>query len=120
MQGDSCIEANPAQFEGRWAIWWFAAMLQALRLPHASTISRAWHYTDIGNWNNAWLQICRLKRQTIQLLDTAPYQHLLSDEHQQAALKMVMQQWLSIITGARNRQNLYAGPYYRGTEPDDS
>ena len=66
-------------------------------------------------------QICRLKRQTIQLVDTAPYQHLLSDEHQQAALKMVMQQMAEYhYMGARNRQNPYAGPYYRGIEPDDS
>ena len=52
-------------------------------------------------------QICRLKRQTTQTIDLSSYQNLLSDEYQQAALKMVLQQWLSIITGGPGTGKTY-------------
>lgn len=40
-------------------------------------------------------------------VDISVYQHLLSDEFQQKALSMVMQQWLSIITGGPGTGKTY-------------
>ena len=98
LQGDSCIEANPAQLEalGDLVVCSDVAGTQVAPCVHDQQGLALYRYWQLEQ--RLADQICRLKRQTIQMLDTAPYQHLLSDEHQQAALKMVMQQWLSIIT----------------------
>ena len=107
LQGDSCIEANPAQLEalGDLVVCSDVAGTQVAPCVHDQQGLALYRYWQLEQ--RLADQICRLKRQTIQLLDTAPYQHLLSDEHQQAALKMVMQQWLSIITGGPGTGKTY-------------
>ena len=107
LQGDSCIEANPAQLEalGDLVVCSDVAGTQVAPCVHDQQGLALYRYWQLEQ--RLADQICRLKRQTIQMLDTAPYQHLLSDEHQQAALKMVMQQWLSIITGGPGTGKTY-------------
>ena len=107
LQGDSCIEANPAQLEalGDLVVCSDVAATQVAPCVHDQQGLALYRYWQLEQ--RLADQICRLKRQTIQLVDTAPYQHLLSDEHQQAALKMVMQQWLSIITGGPGTGKTY-------------
>ena len=107
LRGDSCIEANSAQLEalGDLAVSSEVAATQVAPCVHDQQGLALYRYWQLEQ--RLADQICRLKRQTIQVVDTAPYKHLLSDEHQQAALKMVMQQWLSIITGGPGTGKTY-------------
>ena len=107
LQGDSCIEVESSQIAALadLAVSSEIATTQVAPCVYDQQGLALYRYWQLEQ--RLAQQICRLKRQTIQLLDTAPYQHLLSDEHQQAALKMVMQQWLSIITGGPGTGKTY-------------
>lgn len=107
LQGDSCIEADHTQIE--------ALADLAISSENANTQVAPCVYDQQGlalyrYWQleqRLAQQICRLKRQTIQTVNPENYQNLLSDQHQQAALKMVLQQWLSIITGGPGTGKTY-------------
>ena len=107
LQGDSCIEANSAQLEalGDMAVSSEVAATQVAPCVHDQQGLALYRYWQLEQ--RLADQICRLKRQTIQAVDAEQYQDLLSDEHQQAALKMVLQQGLSIITGGPGTGKTY-------------
>ncbi len=107
LQGDSCIEADPAQIEALADLAVSSEIATTQVAPcvydqQGLALYRYWHLEQ-----RLARQICRLKRQTIQAVDAEHYQGLLSDEHQQAALKMVLQQGLSIITGGPGTGKTY-------------
>ncbi|MCH7335466.1 exodeoxyribonuclease V subunit alpha [Acinetobacter sp. NIPH 2699] len=107
LQGDSCIATDSTQLEalGDLAVSSEIAMTQVAPCVYDQqglALYRYWHLEQ-----RLADQICRLKRQTTQLIDISSYQALLNDPHQQAALKMVMQQWLSIITGGPGTGKTY-------------
>lgn len=107
LQGDSCIEVDTTQLEalGDLAVSSEIATTQVAPCVYDQqglALYRYWYLEQ-----RLAQQICRLKRQTIQVVDTEHYQDLLSDEHQQAALKMVLQQGLSIITGGPGTGKTY-------------
>ena len=107
LQGDSCIEANPAQLEalGDLVVCSDVAGTQVAPCVHDQQGLALYRYWQLEQ--RLAHQICRLKRQTTQTIDLSSYQNLLSDEYQQAALKMVLQQWLSIITGGPGTGKTY-------------
>ena len=99
LQGDSCIEVDTTQLEalGDLAVSSEIATTQVAPCVYDQQGLALYRYWQLEQ--RLAHQICRLKRQTTQTIDLSSYQNLLSDEYQQAALKMVLQQWLSIITG---------------------
>lgn len=107
LQGDSCIEVNPLQLEvlGDLAVSSEAATSQVAPCVYDQQGLALYRYWQLEQ--RLAEQICRLKRQTIQTLQAANYHDLLSDEHQQNALKMVLQQGLSIITGGPGTGKTY-------------
>ncbi|CAM4323349.1 exodeoxyribonuclease V, alpha subunit [Acinetobacter dispersus] len=107
LQGDSCIEANLTQIEALadLAISSENAITQVAPCVYDQQGLALYRYWSLEQ--RLAQQICRLKRQTIQVVNPEIYQNLLSDEHQQAALKMVLQQWLSIITGGPGTGKTY-------------
>lgn len=107
LQGDSCIEADRAQIEALadLAISSENAITQVAPCVYDQQGLALYRYWSLEQ--RLAQQICRLKRQTIQVVNPEIFQNLLSDEHQQAALKMVLQQWLSIITGGPGTGKTY-------------
>jgi len=107
LQGDSCIEVNPLQLEalGDIAVSSELATTQVAPCVYDQQGLALYRYWQLEQ--RLAQQICRLKRQTIQSIQAEDYQDLLSDEHQQAALKMVLQQGLSIITGGPGTGKTY-------------
>ncbi|WP_392390067.1 exodeoxyribonuclease V subunit alpha [Acinetobacter courvalinii] len=107
LQGDSCIEVNSLQLEvlGDLAVSSEAATSQVAPCVYDQQGLALYRYWQLEQ--RLAEQICRLKRQTIQTLQAADYHDLLSDEHQQNALKMVLQQGLSIITGGPGTGKTY-------------
>ncbi|ENX40664.1 exodeoxyribonuclease V, alpha subunit [Acinetobacter courvalinii] len=107
LQGDSCIEVNPLQLEvlGDLAVSSEAATSQVAPCVYDQQGLALYRYWQLEQ--RLAEQICRLKRQTIQTLQAADYHDLLSDEHQQNALKMVLQQGLSVITGGPGTGKTY-------------
>lgn len=107
LQGDSCIEVDPLQLEvlGDLAVSSEAATSQVAPCVYDQQGLALYRYWQLEQ--RLAEQICRLKRQTIQTLQAADYHDLLSDEHQQNALKMVLQQGLSIITGGPGTGKTY-------------
>lgn len=107
LQGDSCIALDPTQLEalGDLAVSSEIATMQVAPCVYDQqglALYRYWHLEQ-----RLAQQICRLKRQTIQQINTSDFQDLLSDPHQQAALKMVLQQWFSLITGGPGTGKTY-------------
>ena len=107
LQGDSCIEVDATQLEALGDLAVSSEIATTKVAPcvydqQGLALYRYWYLEQ-----RLAQQICRLKRQTIQVVDTEHYQDLLSDEHQQAALKMVLQQGLSIITGGPGTGKTY-------------
>ena len=107
LQGDSCIEVDTTQLEalGDLAISSEIATTQVAPCVYDQQGLALYRYWQLEQ--RLAHQICRLKRQTTQTIDLSSYQNLLSDEYQQAALKMVLQQWLSIITGGPGTGKTY-------------
>lgn len=107
LQGDSCIVVEPSQIAALADLAVSSEIATTQVAPcvydqQGLALYRYWHLEQ-----RLAQQICRLKRQTIQAVDAEQYQNLLSDEHQQAALKMVLQQGLSIITGGPGTGKTY-------------
>lgn len=107
LQGDSCIEVEPSQIAALADLAVSSEIATTQVAPcvydqQGLALYRYWHLEQ-----RLAQQICLLKRQTIQAVDAEQYQDLLSDEHQQAALKMVLQQGLSIITGGPGTGKTY-------------
>jgi exodeoxyribonuclease V alpha subunit len=107
LQGDSCIALDPIQLEalGDLAVSSEIATTQVAPCVYDQqglALYRYWHLEQ-----RLAQQICRLKRQTIQQINTSDFQDLLSDTHQQAALKVVLQQWFSLITGGPGTGKTY-------------
>ena len=107
LQGDSCIEVEPSLIAALADLAVSSEIATTQVAPcvydqQGLALYRYWHLEQ-----RLAQQICRLKQQTIQAVDAEPYQDLLSDEHQQAALKMVLQQGLSIITGGPGTGKTY-------------
>ena len=107
LQGDSCIEVEPSQIAALadLAVSSEIATTQVAPCVYDQQGLALYRYWQLEQ--RLAQQICRLKRQTIQAVDAEQYQDLLSDEHQQAALKMVLQQGLSIITGGPGTGKTY-------------
>ncbi|WP_416240490.1 exodeoxyribonuclease V subunit alpha [Acinetobacter sp. 2JN-4] len=107
LQGDSCIETDSTQLEalGDLAVSSEIAAIQVAPCVYDQQGLALYRYWNLEQ--RLADQICRLKRQTTQAMDISSYQALLNDEYQQAALKMVMQQWLSIITGGPGTGKTY-------------
>ncbi|WP_291394542.1 exodeoxyribonuclease V subunit alpha [Acinetobacter sp.] len=107
LQGDSCIEVDTTQLEalGDLAVSSEIATTQVAPCVYDQQGLALYRYWQLEQ--RLAHQICRLKRQTTQTIDLSSYQNLLSDEYQQAALKMVLQQWLSIITGGPGTGKTY-------------
>lgn len=107
LQGDSCIAADTTQIEALadLAVSSEIAVTQVAACVYDQQGLALYRYWSLEQ--RLAQQICRLKRQTIQVVDSENYQDLLSDEYQQAALKMVLQQWLSIITGGPGTGKTY-------------
>lgn len=107
LQGDSCIEVDTTQLEalGDLAVSSEIATTQVAPCVYDQQGLALYRYWQLEQ--RLAHQICRLKRQTTQIIDLSSYQNLLSDEYQQAALKMVLQQWLSIITGGPGTGKTY-------------
>jgi len=107
LQGDSCIEVDTTQLEalGDLAVSGEIATTQVAPCVYDQQGLALYRYWQLEQ--RLAHQICRLKRQTTQTIDLSSYQNLLSDEYQQAALKMVLQQWLSIITGGPGTGKTY-------------
>ncbi|PTV49247.1 exodeoxyribonuclease V subunit alpha [Acinetobacter pittii] len=107
LQGDSCIDISSEQI---------AALGQlAISVDQATSKVAPCVYDEQGlalyrYWNleqRLAEQICRLKQQLIQPVSCDDYLDLLTDPHQQAALQMVAQQSLSIITGGPGTGKTY-------------
>lgn len=107
LDGDSCIEVDSTQLEalGDLAVSSEIATIQVAPCVYDQQGLALYRYWNLEQ--RLADQICRLKRQTTQAMDISSYQALLNDEYQQAALKMVMQQWLSIITGGPGTGKTY-------------
>ncbi|WP_212749343.1 exodeoxyribonuclease V subunit alpha [Acinetobacter sp. CIP-A165] len=107
LEGDSCIEVDSTQLEalGDLAVSSEIAAIQVAPCVYDQQGLALYRYWNLEQ--RLADQICRLKRQTTQAMDISSYQALLNDEYQQAALKMVMQQWLSIITGGPGTGKTY-------------
>ena len=107
LQGDSCIQVDTTQLEalGDLAVSSEIATTQVAPCVYDQQGLALYRYWQLEQ--RLAHQICRLKRQTTQTIDLSSYQNLLSDEYQQAALKMVLQQWLSIITGGPGTGKTY-------------
>jgi exodeoxyribonuclease V alpha subunit len=107
LQGDSCIEFDPIQLEalGDLVVSSDVATTQVAPCVYDQQGLALYRYWQLEQ--RLALQICRLKRQTIQVVDVSEYQTLLTDPHQQAALNMVLQQSLSIITGGPGTGKTY-------------
>ncbi|MFM2332742.1 MAG: exodeoxyribonuclease subunit alpha [Pseudomonadota bacterium] len=107
LQGDSCIQVDTTQLEalGDLAVSSEIATTQVAPCVYDQQGLALYRYWQLEQ--RLAHQICRLKRQTTQIIDLSSYQNLLSDEYQQAALKMVLQQWLSIITGGPGTGKTY-------------
>ncbi|WP_212749521.1 exodeoxyribonuclease V subunit alpha [Acinetobacter sp. NIPH 298] len=107
LDGDSCIEVDSTQLEalGDLAVSSEIAAIQVAPCVYDQQGLALYRYWNLEQ--RLADQICRLKRQTTQAMDISSYQALLNDEYQQAALKMVMQQWLSIITGGPGTGKTY-------------
>ena len=107
LQGDSCIEVDPLQLEvlGDLAVSSEVATTQVAPCVYDQQGLALYRYWQLEQ--RLANQICRLKQQTIQSLQSEEYHDLLSDEHQQNALKMVLQQGLSIITGGPGTGKTY-------------
>lgn len=107
LQGDSCIEVNAQQLEalGDLAVSGEQAATRVAPCVHDQQGLALYRYWQLEQ--RLAHQICRLKRQTIQIIEAGNDHDLLSDEHQQNALKMVLQQGLSIITGGPGTGKTY-------------
>lgn len=107
LQGDSCIDVDPLQLEvlGDLAVSSEVATTQVAPCVYDQQGLALYRYWQLEQ--RLANQICRLKQQTIQSLQSEEYHDLLSDEHQQNALKMVLQQGLSIITGGPGTGKTY-------------
>lgn len=107
LQGDSCIDVDPLQLEvlGDLAVSSEVATTQVAPCVYDQQGLALYRYWQLEQ--RLAEQICRLKQQTIQSLQSEEYHNLLSDEHQQNALKMVLQQGLSIITGGPGTGKTY-------------
>lgn len=107
LQGESCIALDPIQLEalGDLAVSSEIATTQVAPCVYDQQGLALYRYWNLEQ--RLAQQICRLKRQTIQQINTSDFQDLLSDTHQQAALKMVLQQWFSLITGGPGTGKTY-------------
>ncbi len=107
LQGDSCIDFEAIQLEalGDLAVSSEIAMTQVAPCVYDQQGLALYRYWQLEQ--RLAHQICRLKRQMVPEIDISVYQHLLSDEFQQKALSMVLQQWLSIITGGPGTGKTY-------------
>ncbi|TGU88636.1 exodeoxyribonuclease V subunit alpha [Acinetobacter pittii] len=107
LQGDSCIDVSSEQIAalGQLAISADQATSEVAPCVHDGqglALYRYWHLEQ-----RLAEQICRLKQQPIQPVSCDDYLDLLTDPHQQAALQMVTQQSLSIITGGPGTGKTY-------------
>lgn len=107
LQGDSCIDVSSEQIAalGQLAISADQATLKVAPCVYDEqglALYRYWHLEQ-----RLAEQICRLKQQLIQPVSCDDYLDLLTDPHQQAALQMVTQQSLSIITGGPGTGKTY-------------
>lgn len=107
LNGDSCIQVDLAQLEtlGDLAISSEKAATQVAPCVYDQQGLALYRYWQLEQ--RLAQQICRLKRQMTPAIDISEYESLLEDEFQQAALKMVLQQWLSIITGGPGTGKTY-------------
>ncbi len=107
LQGDSCIDVDSTQLEalGDLAISSDIATTQVASCVYDQQGLALYRYWQLEQ--RLAHQICRLKRQMVPHIDVSIFQTLLNDQHQQAALTMVMQQWLSIITGGPGTGKTY-------------
>lgn len=107
LQGDSCIDINAAQLAALDDLVVSSELADRQVAPcvHDQQGLALYRYWQLEQ--RLAQQICRLKQQTIQAI-AIPAQHkLLEDEYQQAALQMVIQQWLSMITGGPGTGKTY-------------
>ena len=107
LNGDSCIRVDLVQLEalGDLAISSEKAATQVAPCVYDQQGLALYRYWQLEQ--RLAQQICRLKRQLTPAIDISEYESLLEDEFQQAALKMVLQQWLSIITGGPGTGKTY-------------
>ena len=107
LNGDSCIQIDLVQLEtlGDLAISSEKAATQVAPCVYDQQGLALYRYWQLEQ--RLAQQICRLKRQMTPAIDISEYESLLEDEFQQAALKMVLQQWLSIITGGPGTGKTY-------------
>ncbi|MCU4378229.1 exodeoxyribonuclease V subunit alpha [Acinetobacter haemolyticus] len=107
LNGDSCIQVDLVQLEalGDLAIPSEKAATQVAPCVYDQQGLALYRYWQLEQ--RLAQQICRLKRQMTPVIDISEYESLLEDEFQQAALKMVLQQWLSIITGGPGTGKTY-------------
>lgn len=107
LNGDSCIQVDSVQLEtlGDLAISSEKAATQVAPCVYDQQGLALYRYWQLEQ--RLTQQICRLKRQMTPAIDISEYESLLEDEFQQAALKMVLQQWLSIITGGPGTGKTY-------------
>ncbi|MNM14774.1 RecBCD enzyme subunit RecD [compost metagenome] len=107
LQGDSCIDVSPEQIAALGQLALSADQATSKVAPcvydeQGLALYRYWHLEQ-----RLAEQICRLKQQLIQPVSCDDYISLLTDPHQQAALQMVAQQSLSIITGGPGTGKTY-------------
>lgn len=107
LNGDSCIQVDSVQLEtlGDLAISSEKAATQVAPCVYDQQGLALYRYWQLEQ--RLAQQICRLKRQMTPAIDISEYESLLEDEFQQVALKMVLQQWLSIITGGPGTGKTY-------------
>jgi exodeoxyribonuclease V alpha subunit len=107
LNGDSCIQIDLVQLEtlGDLAISSEKAATQVAPCVYDQQGLALYRYWQLEQ--RLAQQICRLKRQMTPAIDISEYESLLEDEFQKAALKMVLQQWLSIITGGPGTGKTY-------------
>ncbi|ENW16236.1 exonuclease V subunit alpha [Acinetobacter haemolyticus] len=107
LNGDSCIQVDLVQLEalGDLAIPSEKAATQVAPCVYDQQGLALYRYWQLEQ--RLAQQICRLKRQMTPVIDISEYESLLEDEFQQAALKMVLQQWVSIITGGPGTGKTY-------------
>ncbi|MFV5534347.1 exodeoxyribonuclease V subunit alpha [Acinetobacter pittii] len=107
LQGDSCIDISSEQIAALGQLAISADQATSKVAPcvydeQGLALYRYWHLEQ-----RLAEQICRLKQQLIQPVSCDDYLDLLTDPHQQAALKMVARQGLSIITGGPGTGKTY-------------
>ncbi|OCY49885.1 exodeoxyribonuclease V subunit alpha [Acinetobacter pittii] len=107
LQGDSCIDISSEQIAALGQLAISADQATSKVAPcvydeQGLALYRYWHLEQ-----RLAEQICRLKQQLIQPVSCDDYLNLLTDPHQQAALKMVARQGLSIITGGPGTGKTY-------------